>query len=101
MVLSAAVVMTTRTAAILVTIRTIFPPVLAPIFATVLTPIFAAVFSAVFATILTTRGLVGLAGDGDRGQQRAGYEQGTEQTVTIGSLQAPENESTAAGWPPL
>lgn len=83
MVLSAAVVMTTRTAAILVTIRTIFPPVLAAIFATVLTPIFAAVFSAVFATILTTilttRRLVGLAGDGDRGQQRAGDEQGTEQ----------------------
>jgi hypothetical protein len=64
MVLSTAVVMATAAAAIGVPI---------------LTTIFAPVFSAIFTTIFTTRRLVRLAGHGDRRQQGAGNEQGSEQ----------------------
>jgi hypothetical protein len=72
MVLSTAVVMATRAAAIGM-------PILAAIFPAILTTIFAPVFSAVFTAIFTTRRLVRLAGHGDRRQQRAGNEQGSEQ----------------------
>jgi hypothetical protein len=79
-VLSTAVVMATRAAAILVTI---LAAVLAAIFTTILTPVFtpilAAVHSAVFPSVLAARRFVGLAGHGDRGQQRAGYEEGSKQ----------------------
>jgi hypothetical protein len=68
MVLSAAVVVTAGTAAVVLTIL-----------AAVLAAIFTPVFSAVLATVFTTRRLVGLTRYRGCGQQRARDEKCTEQ----------------------
>lgn len=80
MVLPIAVVMTTGAAAIRWTVPVPVPmAVLAPIFATVFPPVLPSILPAIFSAVLATRRLVGFAGDGGGGQQRAGHECGSQQ----------------------
>jgi hypothetical protein len=92
MVLMAAVVVTTRAAAVRVTIL-----------AAVLVSVFPAILSAILASVLAARGLIGLAGHDDRGQQRAGDEQSRAQLCQSSHCQLlnMQHEGAPAGWPPL
>lgn len=63
------------TAAIVLTIRAIFPTVFSTIFAAVFSAVLSAVFAPVLAAIFTARGLIGLASHCGGREQGAGDEQ--------------------------